>query len=397
MQRFSMKYVGVILSTAFLSNCASPGLEYVVSEPAYNTEAAKLRDVAIMGFSGPHGHAFTTSLDGLLRNTSFEGYPWFSVSPYSSYDNGWGGTVGQAVRMGEDLGVTGVWFGDVDAYSSFSPPYYEQRSKCVEWDGPFDCEARVTYEVECFDIRAEIHVHALLANVENGNIVADERLSDQDSDRVCRETYYYDKLGNKSGNRRDGAPIDRRHMGPRHSGLGAFGFDYWEHEDRGRRMERRLVAQQASRLRRVIAPFERTAKARLMDTPTLPYTELVNGFESALSAAKAGNNMASCRQFEDMVSQFPDEPALNFNLGACAEMFGELAEASELYQRAEDLAGPMPNEDFLKLSQGAFQRLNELRNSQAYLTQQLIESGEIAPVESEQDGMERLEDGLPAG
>lgn len=387
MWKLLTKFAGVVLSIGVLSNCASPGLEYTVSEPAYNTEAAKLREVAVMGFEGPHGQTFTASLDGLLRGATFEGYPWFQVSPYSSRNDGWGGSVGQAIRMGKDLGVTGVWFGDVDARSSFSPPYYEQRTKCVEWDGPFDCERRVTYEVECFDIRAEVRIHALLTDVEQGYVVADERMSDADSDRVCRETYYYDK---KRGKGRDKHHDNRRHYDPhnahqRSRGLGAFGFDYWEHQDRGRRMERRLVSQQASRLRRIIAPYERTAKARLMEAPSLPYTELVNGFEGALSAAKSGNNMSSCRQFEALSSQFPDDPALNYNLGACAEMFGELTQASALYQRAEELAGPTADEDFLKFSNKAFRRLNELRNSQAYLTDQLIESGEIEEIDEGSD------------
>ncbi|WP_018997785.1 tetratricopeptide repeat protein [Hirschia maritima] len=370
MQKLLTKIAGIFLGFCVLSNCASPGLEYTVSEPAFNTEAAKLREVAVMEFDGFHGHAFTASLDGMLRHAVFEGYPWFTVaSAYSSGRNNHAGSVGHAVRVGESLNVTGVWFGDVDSYSSASPPYYETRTKCVEWDGPFDCERRVTYEVECFDIRAEVQVHALLANVVDGYVVADERLSDSDSDRVCRETYYYDTK-HKKGKKRHYS----RHAS--HSGFG-WGYSHWEFQDRAHRMERRLVARQASKLRRVIAPFERTAKARLMDTPTLPYNELVTGFESAIKAARNGNNMASCRQFEAMVSNFPDEPALNYNLGACAEMFGEIAEASELYQRAEELAGPAASEDFLKVSQSAFRRLNDLQNSQVYLTQQLKEAGEI--------------------
>ncbi len=405
MRTLFLKISSILFSAFALSNCASPGLEYTVSEPAYNTEAAKLREVAIMGFSGQHGHTFTSSLDGLLRNTVFEGYPWFEVSPYSSR-SGWSGSIGQAVRTGEDLGVQGVWFGDVDTYSSVSPPYREVRSKCVEWDGPFDCERRVDYEVECFDIHAEVSISARLADVAGGYVVADERMSDRDSDRVCRETYYYHDhggKGGKKGKKHKGDGHGRQHYsGYNRGGLSSYGFGYWEHQDRAERMERRLVAQQAGRLRRVIAPFERTAKARLMETPGLPYTELVTGFEGAISAAKSGNNLASCRQFEALSTQFPDDPSLNFNLGACAEMFGELQQASELYQRAEELAGPMPTEDFLKLSRKAFTRVSDLKLNQSYLTQQLIETGELIPVEpsSEEEETEELEGGeeveLPA-
>ncbi|MFC7291901.1 hypothetical protein [Hirschia litorea] len=371
MLKLLTKCAGGLIGVLALSNCASPGLDYTVAEPAYNTEAAKLRDVAVMGFGGPHGHAFTSSLDGMLRAATFEGYPWFQVSPYHSQSGGWGGSLGEARRMGNDLGVSGVWYGEVDSRSSISPPFRETRSRCVEWNDDKKCVVRANYHVECFDIRAEVRVHALLADVREGYIAADERMSDQDSDRVCRETVHYQSSKKRGkGDRRNRNPY------PSHYGSGfggGYGHDFWEAQERGRRMERRLVVQQASRLRRVIAPYERTSRAYLMEVPSLPYMDLVNGFDTALSAAKNGNNLMSCRQFDDLSVQFPDDAFLKFNLGACAEMFGELDDAMRLYEQANDLAGPMPDEDFTKLYQKAFKRVSDLQLNQVYLERQLEE------------------------
>jgi hypothetical protein len=353
----NFKSLSIAALFVFLGACASPGLSFTVDEPAKNPSAAKLRSVAVMEFTGPFGHVFTSSMDAMLRSANYEGYPWFDVSPYRREAYGFSASRSDAISMGEDLGVEAVWFGEVYSSNDQSYPFLKEKRRCVEWDGLFDCERRETYTVECVDIEADVEVHAMLVEVATGRIVADRTLRDYDDDRVCREAY--GRRHNSERPRHHTPYYDDHHFG-----------NGWGSSERGRKMARRMVAGLSHKLRKEVAPFQRTAYARLMETPTTPYVELNSGFASALVEAKSGRNQSACRQFESMYDNYPDDGALIYNMGACAEMFGELDKAGKYYDTALQKVGMSASDEFRNIAGQALTRLGSLQASQAYLKAQ---------------------------
>ena len=353
--RILSRITALIGGALALVSCAStPGLSYTVAEPAANSHAASLRRVAVLGFSGWHGGEFARSFDASLREARFEGAPWFDVTAPTGdpalYSGGFGPSAqARAIEFGEAYGLDGVWYGDVDTDSWASHVYYEMRKKCVEWDGLFDCETRKEYEVACRDFEARATTRMVLVDVRSGQIVVDRLFSDDDSDKRCRE----------------------RGEGWRHGG------HHSRLDPAAPEMERNLLHSLSGRLRREIAPYTRSQKARLMTSPSLPYMDLTNGFAQAVSLAEDGRGQAACALFETMDERFGEEdPALAYNLAACAEMAGDLDAARDRYEAALQIGGMTLTPDFLKDADEALRRLGALevdRDAMDYLINARLE------------------------
>ena len=347
-----------------LTACAStPGLRYTVAEPAKNSHAASLRRVAVMGFTGWRGGDFARAFDASLREARFEGRPWFDVTAPTGdpalYTGGFGPSAhARAVEFGEAYGLDGVWYGDVDTESWASHVYYETRKKCVEWDGLFDCETRKEYEVACRDYDARATARMVLVDVKTGHIVVDRLFTDDDSDRDCWERDEY-----------------RKH---RH-GYYDRGFGHSAFHSAAPGMEHGLLMSLSGRLRQEIAPYTRTEKAELMETPSLPYMDLTNGFAQAVELAKDGRGRSACDLFETMSARYGEEDAaLAYNLAACSEMAGDLDAAHDRYAFALKLGGATLSEDFLSQADKALRRLGALEVDRAAMDY-LLGAGEPAP------------------
>ncbi len=346
-----------------LAGCASPGLEYLAPQPAGNPEAANLRRVLVMELVGPHGDEVAGSLSSMLVDAEFDGAPWFDVSlgPRPAI---WAGEpdIDDAVAYGERRGVDGVWIGAVETWSDKSWPYRETRKRCVEWDGLFDCERREEYQVDCVDFDAEIEIYLTLVDVRNRAIVAQPKLRDTDSDKICHEVYGGGK-GKKGKHRHSGSSEH-------------FYGDYDDDFGGGRlyQMERRMAVSLVKQLRTSIAPHYRYVTATLMETPSTPYTDLTVGFTAALEDAKAGRNAVACGRYEDLWVQYPDDASLAYNMGACAEMFGEYDDANTYYDKAYDASSYLsgkPHHDFMKTLTQSRDRLRGLISSQQRLDRML--------------------------
>jgi len=299
-------------STLLLAACATTTDAPVdVSHTATNTQAAELRHVAVMGFGGWYGEDFARRLDDMLRSARYQGENWFNVSygdedkPFSRW-GGYGSQSLRAINFGQEFELDGVWYGYVESESVRSEPFKEERSVCVEWDGLFECKARETYDVNCVDLTAEVGVRVKLVSVANGDVVVDRELSDAAHQKACEGDKAFPPVEAKEGERLYG-----RHAAPA--------------------LERTLAVGLVSRLRRSVAPYEVVAQAKLMSRPMLAHEDLIKGFDAAMMDAEAGMTQSACEKFNVLAERFDDDPALSFNLGACAELNGDIDVAKVHY------------------------------------------------------------------
>ena len=340
-----------LLSFGWLTACeTAPGLTYQVAQPASNSHAAELRRVAVMGFSGWRGGDFARQFDAHLRNIRFQGRPWFDVTAPTGdpalYSSSSVHEHARAIEFGTAYGLDGVWFGDVNTDSGVSPVYYETRDKCVKWVGPFNCKTRVEYTYACQEFSARANVRLILMDVAQETIVVDRTFFEDDDDEDCWE------LG----------PSEHAHAyGAGRRKYGGYTSARYELET----MEQDVLFRLVNSLRNDIAPFTRSQKAELMETPSLPYVEMSSAFGEAVELAQDGRPMAACRIYESLEATFPEkDPALSYNLAACAEMTGDLELARSRYKNAVELGGQFLNTDFMDRANRAYDRLESLQINQ---------------------------------
>lgn len=311
----SAKLTLLSLSTVFITACATtePAPE-TVSQIVTNSDAADLRHVGVMGFGGWYGEDFSRRLDDMLRSARYQGENWFNVS-HGDEDqlftrwSGYGSQTLRATNFGQEFQLDGVWYGYVESQSTRSDPFKEERTSCVEWDGLFECRTYETYEVDCVDLSASVSVHAKLISVHSGEVVIDKELADETSQKACEGDKAFPPETNA-----DGEPQFGRHASPR--------------------LERTLAVGLVSQLRRDVAPYEALAQVKLMQRPAVAHADLVTGFEAAISDAEAGMTVSACEKFEVLSERFDDDASLSFNLGACAELAGNLDVAKVHYSMA---------------------------------------------------------------
>ena len=173
--------------------CATEGVSVNTVVPARDVGASQLRNVAVVGFSGNDGEGFTAELESALANATLNGAAYFNVTDRQTV-RGMTGTRGasaqdiaQIVSFGQSMGVDGVYFGDIAGIDFDSKSRSATKTKCVEYDGLFDCEKREEYRVTCYDQTATYSVVPKLVDVSTGSIVYSRPISKTQNYTYCSD------------------------------------------------------------------------------------------------------------------------------------------------------------------------------------------------------------------
>lgn len=298
----------LILSTA----CTTPGLEYSARLMPDNFATTDHRDVAVERFAGPAGGWYAGQFEAMLLQTEFDGAPWFNVTASHS----------DTLR----LKPSGVYSGEIDVVDHDWQEYHRTVSKCIEWDGLFDCETRVDVEEICYSESVDIVVAPQLIDIDSGEIVFSGQYSGRAHEKECFETGVYDGAYNKRIKRKR-AHHTAGHLG---FGLGFPGFSAPAH------LVREALSDTLHPIRKDIAPRNARVKARFMTTALDPVAKADVRFQQALDISR-DEPLTSCALWAELANEYTDAPAVAFNNGVCAEASHKYTDAQALYAKASEL------------------------------------------------------------
>lgn len=305
------------LALTGITACSTPGIKYQTRLMPASVDAAATRVVQVDRFHGPGGSWYAARFESMLANTTLDGQPWFQLANF----------------MYDDLGEAraGTYSGSINISDHRVSEYYRTVSKCVEWDGLFDCETRIDVEELCINEEVEVTVEPRLIDVDSGQTVFSGIYAGTSSDEVCVETRGH-----------------HGHHGRRSGGLFSFG-GYSPDPD----LVYSALSETLRPIRYDIAPRNATVKATFIAEALDPIVAADPRFEQAVKLA-GDDPFASCNAWTVLADQYPEAPAVMHNMGACAEASTDFEAAHGLYARAAQLSvkyggdGTSAGSDFLK-------------------------------------------------
>ncbi|MEM9225344.1 MAG: hypothetical protein AAGA24_02440 [Pseudomonadota bacterium] len=324
-----------VLAALGLGACATPGIDYEAKLMARYPEAAAQRDVIVDYFSGPMGGWYTERFEAMLANATLDGRPWFRFADYA---------------VDVPAGAVGIYSGYVDVVDHRVHEYTRTVSKCVEWDGLFDCETRADVEEYCIEETVEVVAHPRLINRASGEVVYEATYGGEASREECEEGHYhYGAYG---------------HHGP-------FGFDAPAD------LIRSALSETLHPIRLDVAPRNAIVRAEFVTEALDPMVRVDPAFQQGVEAVKR-DPFTSCSVWLAMSEEYPAAPAVIHNMGACAEASSDFLTAQSHYARAAELSSALGATD--KLMQPYLASLQRLSGQRWGLEQIKQATGDAQPV-----------------
>jgi hypothetical protein len=300
------------LALAGAAACTTPGINYEARLMPESLAAAETRTVQVDRFQGPAGRWYARQFEAMIANTVFDGQQWFTLADFSY------GVPGDT--------PAGTYTGHVDIDNYDWSEYHRTTSKCVEWDGLFDCETRVDVEELCVEERVSVSAHPRLVDADTGEVVFSGAYGGSSSRENCFETGYYDGEFNKKLKRK------RRHHGL--SGYNSLGFAGL---DAPADLVRDALFETLGPIRRDIAPRNATVRAVFVTEALDPVVRADPRFQQALDRSSK-DPFGSCAMWTGMAEEYPEAPAIIHNVGACSEATSDFQAAQGHYAKAAELS-----------------------------------------------------------
>lgn len=297
-----MRTAFALTGLATLAACSTPGIDYATTIVPPHTAAVETRIVDVGRFDGPGGNWYAGRFEATLASATLDGAPWFSIARYSD------GYVPEGQRAGIYEGVT-----NIESYEA--EEYTQTVSKCVEWDGLFDCEHRHDVEELCLREEVDVSVTPRLIEYGTGRVLFSETYYGSSSHESCDEVYY------------------RGRRGKYHQGGWSYGMIGGVEPPRDMVVD--ALADTIHQVRNDIAPRNSTARATFVDEAVDPIVRADPRFEQAVKAGRK-EPFYSCQVWRDLKLQYPNAPAVTHNLGACYESTGDFLGAHSLYAEAAE-------------------------------------------------------------
>lgn len=319
--------------------------------------AAETRTVQVDRFRGPGGGWFARQFESMLANTVFDGAQWFTLADFSY------GVPGDT--------PAGTYTGHIDIDSYDWNEYHRTRSKCIEWDGLFDCETRVDVEELCIEERVSVSAHPRLIDADTGEVVFSGAYGGDASTESCYETGVYDGVFDKKLKRKR-----------RHHGLNGFHSIGFAGLDAPADLVREALFETLGPIRNDIAPRNATVRATFVTEALDPVVRADPRFEQALKVSSK-DPFTSCAMWSGMAEEYPASPAIIHNVGACAEASSDFQAAQGHYAKAAEYSIPF-SADGVTVGPQFLKALRKLSDQRVGL--EIIDelTGKRIPVETEE-------------
>lgn len=289
---------------ALLAACQTPGYDYSGRAAPNFPEALDYTDVAVGRFEGPASDVAAREFEALVASTELEGRPWFIV-------------------MDPDQ-PQGVYEGDVNVTGYRGEVRFERESKCVEYDGPFDCERRAMVESQCLKEIVDVSVDLRLIDTATRRLVFTTARGGATEREDCFEVAEYPDTDQPTGQY---GPTEYETYSPYEAPYG---------------MIQDAVPAAIAGFRTDIAPYIASFRAEIVTKPLVGEEAGDPRFAAAVAATKRGEFIGACAQWQELAAAYPNAPGIQHNMGACAEARGDLTTAHAQYAKAAELARGIP-------------------------------------------------------
>jgi len=335
----------LLFCAALLTACAPPRVRTTTLVPSSYHDAARLKHLAVLSIEGKGGNVFAAEIEAALAAVEADGRPYFTLFERSRLDRilaeedldadqlDEADTVAEIGRLAGVMGMVGG-----KATRSLSDTSYrEKHTFCLEHElpppnvkkGEGKCVRSEQRSVPCTKRELILTFTPKIIDVASARIVYTRTLRATRTDAVCGDS---------------GRPLTS------------------EAVLYGQAKESVLAT-----FTKEIAPHYETFLFNLMDTDDgISRPEAVNQFKAGLDYARKNRLDRACELWQAAAPLAPDAPAIQYNLGVCAEIDGELGKAKSLYQQADRLLNE-PDEDISL----ALRRINAALANQRQLNEQM--------------------------
>ncbi len=300
-----------ILFVFALSACATPAINTIALVPAKSTEAAKLKQVAVLPFEGQDGKKFASEIEGVLASINIGDKQYFTLVDRTVLEKlldeetrlSQNGIVDPktAAKIGKAVGARGIYTGIITTSNSIDNNYNVKRERCVNYNKKEkECKQWREYTVSCTKRSAAFSFAPKLIEVETGRVLYANNISGTSDARGCQD---------------DQTPLP--------SGFELLG---------------RAKQSAKATFRTDIAPSYVNFRVELMDlTDGITTKDVKQKLKNGLDYAKSGRLDRACEIWGEARILSPDSPSIIYNLGVCAETTGDLEQALDLYMKSDRL------------------------------------------------------------
>jgi len=318
----NMWYGVFICSITLLVGCSTPKISGTKLIPAQYHEAAALKQVAVMPFSGNEGRQFAPEIEAVLTSIRVNDKPFFSLVDRSKLDQvmsemrlNLNGMINAdtAAQIGNMVGAKGIYTGEVSTSVS-DTGFQEERSECASYTTKKDkkgntwqvCERNRTYHVNCTKREAKFEFTPKLIEVETARIAYSNTIDGTASNAKCSDS---------------GSSLSSKHD-----------------------LLQRAKEMAKMKFKTQVAPHYVTVSVNLMKANGISSKDAEKKFDQGMDYATNSRMDRACELWNEAASLSPGSPSILYNVGVCAELRGEAEKAQEFYKKADSAIGE-PNKD----------------------------------------------------
>jgi curli biogenesis system outer membrane secretion channel CsgG len=291
---------------AFALQACGPRVQTVAKVKPNVEEASELQRVAVMDFRGPQADTVKAALETMLVSHQYNGRPYFTVvdrqqtqTVMKEHARSLSGEIDPktAARFGKQLGVQGVYFGDVMTAEVTPRQYTAEQQYCVRTNSSGrKCQRWATRTVQCTERTATVTLMPRLVDVETGRVVYRGEHSASSSDSSC---------GDQS-------------LKP----------DY--------ALMEQSLREAVEQVRADVAPREIRTWVSLMSEPSSLAEADAAEFARGLAFANAQRMDRACQIWRDLNSRVQGtDNALLYNVAMCTEVEGDPASALRILEEVD--------------------------------------------------------------
>ena len=305
------KFLSTLVITATLAACAPPTtIRTARIVPARFPDPSRPRQLAVTPLDGDTNGNFTALLNKSLAGISIDGHPYFTTPSQESIGTAAATTLppgttvtDTAVAIGRAAGAAGVLSGTVKMEYEERQPL-ENRTICLRADPDGGCLRWGDSAVSCTQREARVIFSPRLIVTENGRVSYARTIRARNSSVACSDAT---------------SPVSGK-------------------EELVRQAQELVLKE----FRKDVAPYFVPVEAPVMNSSEgIPAGEGRDFFIQGLLAAEENRPDRACALWEKSAKFTSTSPGLQYDLGICRELAGELEAALEEYQKAEiHLKGP---------------------------------------------------------
>lgn len=321
-RKMKSEWYGLLCITALLllTSCAGPSISTTMLMPARYHEASRLKDVAVLPFDGSGGSEFASEIEGTLASVTVGDKLYFTIVDRAKLEKildqevrlSQSGITDPAtlVKVGKAVGAKGVYTGVIAKPQSEVSDFTEGRTKCAYEETYTDhkgkqrtrCAKWTEYSVSCKKRVAVFAFTPKLIEVESGKILYSTNVSGSATDAICSD---------------GGRPL---------------------------MSESEVVAKAKQptlhQFKTDVAPYYVTISIKLMDsTDGITSDAAKERLKQGIAFAVNNRLDRGCELWGEAITLIPNAPTptLLYNLGICSEITGDIAQALDLYKKADRL------------------------------------------------------------